>query len=346
VRLHLVHPSRPRVVEAGDAQVGDLVAGRYRLRRRLAAGRTSEVWHGWDERLGRDVAVKHLADRGEAAAEARAATTVTHPGIVRVHDVVDDRTAGAWLVMEHLSGASLAAVLRQERRLSAPEATYIGSHVAHALEALHSAGLVHRDVKPSNLQLTADGRVVLMDFGLATTPCVTGGADDAPIAGSLPYLAPEILEHGQYGAASDLFALGITLLFSVTGLTLTQLSCQLQRSGPIRLGGASSTLGQHPALLPVIVGLLEPRPSHRIPSQLARRLLQPHNRSGASDSTEPDTSPAPTSWSRQPDCRRCELAIYLAASLHAKWHGFQTPVLGSCLRQVVGHRCCGSRLSV
>lgn len=282
MRLHLVRPSQPSAGGAGEPHVGDLLAGRYWLRRRLAASRSSDVWQAWDEVLGCAVAVKHLEDRVEAEEEARAATAVTHPGVVRVHDVVDDGTAGAWLIMEHLSGGSLAAVLREEHRLGEQEVAYIGSHVLDALEALHTAGLVHRDVKPSNLQLCGDARVVLMDFGLATAPCVTGGADDAPIAGSLPYLAPEILQHGHYSAASDLFALGVTMLFSVTGQTLSQLSYQLQTSNEIRLGGGASKLGEHPALLPVIVALLEPRPAHRLPSQLARRLLEPHNNSGAS----------------------------------------------------------------
>lgn len=268
-----MHPS---AVAQDVARTGDLLAGRYRLGRQLAAHRSSEVWRARDEQLDRTVAAKHLDDYGKAAQEARAAAAVDHPGIVRTFDVVSDRSGGGWLIMENLSGASLAAVLQKVTRLCPQEVAYIGYHALESLDVLHASGLIHRDVKPSNLQLTADGRVVLIDFGLATTPCATGGATVSCIAGSLPYLAPEIVQHGQYGQASDLFALGMTLLTSVTGMSLNQLSSELLLPGSSRLGGIASTLGQHPALRSVIVGLLDRHVTHRMHSATALRLLKAH----------------------------------------------------------------------
>ena len=235
------------------------------------------MWRARDEHLNRTVAAKHLDDFGKAAKEARAAAAVDHTGIIRTFDVVSDRSGGGWLIMENLSGASLAAVLRAETRLCPAEVGYIGYHVLKSLDALHASGLIHRDVKPSNLQLTADGRVVLIDFGLATTPCITGGATVSCIAGSLPYLAPEIVQHGQYGQASDLFALGMTLLTAVTGMSLAQMSSELLTPGSSRPGGIASTLGQHPALRSVIVGLLDRHVPHRMHSATALRLLETHS---------------------------------------------------------------------
>ena len=213
----------------------------------------------------------------KAAQEERAAAAVDHPGIVRTFDVVSDRSGGGWLTMEDLGGASLAAVLQAETRLCPVEVGYIRYHVLKALDALHGAGLIHRDVKPSNLQLTADGRVVLIDFGLATTPCTTGGATVSCIAGSLPYLAPDILQHGQHGQASDLFALGMTLLTAVTGMSLAQLSSELLTPRSSRADGIASTLGQHPAFRSVIVGLLNRHVPHRMHSATAPRLLETHS---------------------------------------------------------------------
>lgn len=266
----------PSTVAEDVVGPGDLLAGSYRLRHQIAAHRSSDVWRARDEYLGRTVAAKHLDDFGQAAQEARAAAAVDHPDIVRIFDVVSDRSGGGWLIMENLSGASLAAVLQAETRLCPAEVGYIGYHVLESLDALHGAGLIHRDVKPSNLQLTADGRVVLIDFGLATTPCITGGATVSCIAGSLPYLAPEIVQHGQYGQASDLFALGMTLLTAVTGMSLNRLSSELRMPGSSRPGGIASTLDQHPALSSVIVGLLNRHVQHRMHSETALRLLQTH----------------------------------------------------------------------
>lgn len=195
------------------------VAGRYRLERPLGAGSAGTVWLARDDLLGRLVALKRI-DRanpaGRAVQEARAVASLAHPAIVRVHDIVrDDDAKVDWVVMEALSGRCLADVIADGERIGSEEARYIAQAVLAALEATHEAGLLHRDVKPANIQLCADGRVVLLDFGLAAPPVPVEQA--ALVVGTLPYLAPEVLAGAPHSPASDLYALGMSLYAALTG---------------------------------------------------------------------------------------------------------------------------------
>ena len=143
-----------------------LVAGRYRLRSLLGRGGMGRVWLADDELLNREVALKQVLDGESAVAEARAMARIDHPCVVRVQDLVEDG-GEPWIVMERLSGRTVASALA-EAPLPVATVTRIGLRLLAALDAVHRAGLVHRDVKPANVHLCDDGRVVLTDFGIAS----------------------------------------------------------------------------------------------------------------------------------------------------------------------------------
>ncbi|WP_175500066.1 serine/threonine-protein kinase, partial [Streptomyces sp. CC77] len=159
---------------------GLVLAGRYRLSESIGRGGMGRVWRAHDEVLHRTVAVKELtagryvseADRAVLHArtqkEARAAARISHPSVVTVHDVLeyDDRP---WIVMQYVDGPSLADAVKAagSGRVDPREAARIGLHVLGALGAAHAAGVLHRDVKPGNVLLAKDGRVLLTDFGIA-----------------------------------------------------------------------------------------------------------------------------------------------------------------------------------
>ncbi|HEY3334785.1 MAG TPA: serine/threonine-protein kinase [Candidatus Limnocylindrales bacterium] len=204
----------------------DLVGGRYRLDERIGSGGMAEVWRATDARTGRTVAVKRLhpglahdpSSRARFRREVEAARAVSHPSAVGILDA-GDGPDGAWLAMDYLAGGSLADRLRGGAM--APETvTSIGADIAGALAAVHAAGLVHRDVKPSNILLDVDGRARLADFGIARGEAtevledVTAAGD---VVGTLRFLPPEVLEGGAATPASDVWALGAVLYEAVSG---------------------------------------------------------------------------------------------------------------------------------
>ncbi|MER6005993.1 protein kinase [Nonomuraea angiospora] len=185
-----------------------LIGGRYRLIEPVGEGGMGVVWRARDEGLGREVAVKRvrlapgldaasraaLCDR--ALAEARTAAALRHPSIVAVHDLIVEDGDPA-IVMELVHGPSLEQVLRENGPLPARRAAEIGLRVLSALAATHAAGVLHRDVKPANVLLAGDGRVVLTDFGIAT---LVGGLPGTPV-GTPGYTAPECLHAPGTGHA-------------------------------------------------------------------------------------------------------------------------------------------------
>jgi len=210
-----------------DPLVGRLLEGRYAVEAFLAHGGMASVYLATDNRLERRVAVKvlhaHLADDRETVArferEARAAARLSHPDVVSVYDQGSDG-GRTFLVMEFVPGANLRAIMRERGALSTPEALAVLDHVLAALSAAHAAGLVHRDVKPENVLVTADHRVKVADFGLAravagTTVTTTGSV----LMGTATYLAPEQFEHGVADARSDVYAAGVMLFEMLTGTT-------------------------------------------------------------------------------------------------------------------------------
>jgi eukaryotic-like serine/threonine-protein kinase len=208
-----------------DPMVDRLLDGRYAVESRLARGGMASVYLATDTRLDRRVAVKvmhpGLAEDPDFVArfnrEARASARLSHPDIVAVYDQGED-DGQAFLVMEYVPGATLRAVLRDRGRLSTGEALAVMDHVLAALAAAHDAGLVHRDVKPENVLVTADGRVKVADFGLARA--VAGHhltAADGALLGSPAYLAPEQVRDGTADARTDVYAAGIMLFELLTG---------------------------------------------------------------------------------------------------------------------------------
>ncbi|NBM19266.1 protein kinase [Streptomyces sp. GC420] len=241
------------------------------------------VWRAQDEVLGRAVAVKELTAALYAAEEdrvlltartqkeARAAARINHPAVVTVHDVLefDDRP---WIVMELVDGCSLADRVKESGALAPEEAARIGRQVLAALRAAHTAGVVHRDVKPGNVLLARDGRVMLTDFGIAQLDGDSTITRTGEIVGSVDYLAPERIRGDVPAPASDLWALGATLYTAVEGrspfrrtspLSTMQAVVMEEAERPERAG----------VLGPVIEALLRKEPADRPSADEAEQML-------------------------------------------------------------------------
>ena len=214
-------------VQADDPLVGRLLDARYRLTGLLARGGMATVYRAVDERLDRPVAVKvmlrALADDPDFVArftrEARSAARLSAPEVVAVYDQGrDEQTGAAYLVMEHVQGRDLRALLRDRGALPPGRALSLLEPVLRALAAAHRAGIVHRDVKPENVLLGDDGRVKVADFGLARaveTSELT--STTGLLIGTVAYLAPEQIERGGADARADVYAAGVVLWEALTG---------------------------------------------------------------------------------------------------------------------------------
>ena len=241
------------------------------------------VWLAQDEVLDRSVALKQIRRGSEpeaarativaqALGEARAAASIDHTGVVRIHDLVESDGL-AWVVMEALSGRTLRDVLDADGPLPVSEVTRVGLCLLDALQATHRAGIVHRDVKPANVQLCDDGRVVLTDFGIARANDDESSVSTAEFVGSPAFVAPEQAQGGEAGPAADLFSLGVTLFAAVEGWppfsrdsVFATLAAVLEDApGPFLRAGS---------LRPVIDGLLAKKPEHRLGIDAARVALE------------------------------------------------------------------------
>ena len=224
-------PGRDEVTRGPATQPVDaprMLAGRYLLGDRLGRGGMGTVWRARDRMLDRDVAVKelsvnHLAEedllivQSRMRQEARAAARIKHPGVVTIHDVLE-QDGKPWIVMELIDGRSLAELVEQEGTLNPREAAGIGAQVLAALHRGHQVGVIHRDVKPANVLLErATGRVVLTDFGIATYEGDSALTRTGDLIGSPDYLAPERVHGHRPGPESDLWGLGATLYAAVEG---------------------------------------------------------------------------------------------------------------------------------
>jgi serine/threonine protein kinase len=199
----------------------DLVDGRYRLLEVIGVGGMGRIWRAQDELLHRVVAVKEIDTASDipdpqvnTMREARAAARLNHPGIVQVFDAICE-PGRSWIVMEYVPSRSLHEAVRDGGPLRHEEAARIGLGVLSALRAAHMAGVLHRDVKPHNVLLADDGRIVLTDFGLASMQDTQ--ADPDPQLGSPHFVAPEQLRGAAAGAPADLWSLGATLYAAVEG---------------------------------------------------------------------------------------------------------------------------------
>ena len=177
------------------------------------------VWRARDLVMERPVAVKEFAapsaGAGQALQEARAAALIDHPAVVTVHDVA--LTDRPWLVMDLIEGHTLAEEIRVSGRLDLRAVLPVARELLTAIKAVHEAGLVHRDVKPSNVLLDGGGHVTLTDFGLASAVGVLPAGATHQLLGSPPYMAPEALQGMESQAAGDLFSYGATLFAAVEG---------------------------------------------------------------------------------------------------------------------------------
>ena len=206
------------------ALAGRVLAERYLLRAILAVGGMAEVWEAEDLVLGRAVAVKILhpqfaADpvvRQRFHIEAIAAARLVDPSIVAIYDTVDVDGCDA-IVMELVRGRTLRDFLDERGSLDPIEVVHIGTEVAGALAIAHKSGIIHRDVKPANILLSDDGRVLVTDFGIAKVLDEPDLTRTAQVLGTVKYLAPEQVEGGPVDGRTDLYALGAVLYEAVCG---------------------------------------------------------------------------------------------------------------------------------
>ncbi|WP_395576236.1 serine/threonine-protein kinase [Streptomyces sp. BK79] len=261
-----------------------VIAGRYRLLSPLGEGGMGTVWRARDELLHREVAVKEVrAPAGLPEADVRrlyarlereawAAARVAHHNVVTVYDVAADG-GRPWIVMELVRGLSLADLLEAEGPLEPRRAALIGAEVLAALRAAHAAGVLHRDVKPANVLLSNDGRVVLTDFGIARVEGSPALTMTGEVIGSPEFLAPERALGRTPGPESDLWSLGVLLYAAVEG------------TSPFRQDTPLSTLRaivdeelppphRAGALAPVVEGLLRKDPAERLVAERAERELR------------------------------------------------------------------------
>ncbi|MGX4690325.1 protein kinase domain-containing protein [Streptomyces sp. JNUCC 63] len=262
---------------------GLLLAGRYRLADAIGSGGMGRVWRAHDEVLHRAVAIKELTAALYAAgsdqavllartrAEARAAARINHSAVVTVHDVLE-HDGRPWIVMELVEGRSLADEVKEQGRVEPEEAARIGLWVLRALRAAHAAGVLHRDVKPGNVLLGQDGRVLLTDFGIAQIEGDTTITRTGEVVGSVDYLAPERVRGHDPGPASDLWALGATLYTAVEGLS------PFRRTSP--LSTMQAVVDEEPRearcagpLAPVITALLRKDPAGRPQAEEVEQML-------------------------------------------------------------------------
>jgi eukaryotic-like serine/threonine-protein kinase len=267
-----------------DAQISErVVAGRYRLIEPIGRGGMGTVWRALDDVLRREVAVKEItasagltgADRDAFTArtfrEARAAGRLSHPGVAAVYDVFEEDGL-LWIVLELVPSRTLGSIVRDEGPLPPRRVAEIGAQVLAALRAAHSAGVLHRDVKPENVLIAHDGRAVLTDFGIAALE------DDSPMTrtgiliGTPAFMAPERASGATAQRASDLWSLGVTLFHAVEGRT------PFERAHPLATLAAVTYEQPDPALLagplaPIIHGLLVKDPARRMTAEEAEPLL-------------------------------------------------------------------------
>ncbi|PXY31732.1 protein kinase domain-containing protein [Prauserella muralis] len=199
---------------------GQLIAERYRLAKRIAVGGMGEVWEASDTRLDRTVAVKILKAElsGDAEflhrfrTEARTTASLNHHGIAAVHDYGETEAGEhsiAFLVMEYVAGEPLAAILARQGRISAEYTMDILEQAGHALQAAHERGLVHRDVKPGNILVTATGAVKITDFGIAKAAHAAPVTRSGMVMGTAHYIAPEQALGHDAEPASDVYSLAV-----------------------------------------------------------------------------------------------------------------------------------------
>ena len=296
---------------------GDVLGGRYRLTARIAGGGMGEVWRADDEVLGREVAVKIL--RREYAddstflerfrAEARHTAGLAHSGIAAVYDFGEGDTgagdtgsgdtaqASPYLVMEHVPGEPLSALIARDGALSPQRTMDVVGQAALALQAAHDAGVVHRDVKPGNILITPAGQVKITDFGIARATNSVPLTQTGAIMGTAHYISPEQASGSSVTPASDLYSLGIVAYECLTG--------KRPFAGNTPVSVALAQVRDQPPELPetvpapvraLVMRLLAKDPANRPPDagEVSEQALALAATLDPSDSTVPDEPPAAT----------------------------------------------------
>src|ERR1700761_3756644 len=270
-----------------ETEPGRLLTGRYRLLSVIGHGGMGVVWRGRDELLNRDVAVKeilwpHLTDEEQQVAsrravrEAQMAGRLSHHNVVRIYDIVEEDGHPS-IVMELLPYRSLRDAIREDGPLPPAEVARVGLGVLGALRAAHAEGILHRDVKPANILIGPDGRVVLTDFGIARATDSPTLTNSGALLGSPSYIAPERAMGqrmlGASGVPGDLWGLGASLYTAVEG------------QPPFERGSALATLTavvadtlEQPVLAgplaEVIEGLLRKDPARRLSADEVEQMLR------------------------------------------------------------------------
>ncbi|MEY9877688.1 tRNA A-37 threonylcarbamoyl transferase component Bud32 [Streptacidiphilus sp. MAP12-33] len=263
---------------------GMLLASRYRLTAVLGQGGMGTVWRAADEFLGRDVAVKELrfaagVDEDEqhrlvarTLTEAKAIARIRHNGAVTVFDVVEE-DGRPWIVMELVESRSLSEVIRIEGVLPPQRAAEVALELVGVLAEAHRVGILHRDVKPSNVLIGYDGRVVLTDFGIARVEGDPSVTSTGMLVGAPSYISPERARGHVPGPPADLWSLGATLHAMVEGVppydkgsALSTLTAVITEPVPLLTG---DTL-----LQPVVSGLLRKDPAQRLDASTTRTMLR------------------------------------------------------------------------
>jgi serine/threonine protein kinase len=334
-----------------DPGRGDrVVAGRYALTDVLGQGGMGTVWLATDRVLERKVALKEvtfsveLTDeerrilRERTMREARAAARLDHPCVTRVYDVVEEG-GKPWLVMEHVSSRSLQEILENDGPLSPAAVATIGLDLLAALDAAHDAGIVHRDVKPSNVLVDPQGHACLTDFGIATTTGDSSLTTQGALIGSPSYMAPERANGEEPRPPVDLWSLGATLYTAVEGRPpfdkgepmATLLSVVSEPPAPMLRAGP---------LEPVLRGLLTKDPAQRSTTSQAARQLSALHSSPAQHSSAPPPPP-PAAAPAPPPRERVPVPGGSAARIDAedlrKLASASRAVLGSVARDARDH---------
>jgi eukaryotic-like serine/threonine-protein kinase len=305
-----------------SAELGRVVAGRYRLSAVIGRGGMGVVWRARDELLSRDVAVKEmiwppsLTDLERQAAcrratrEAQVAARLNHRNVVRVFDIVEEDGC-PWIVMELLPYRSLLDVIEEDGPFTPAGAAHVGLQILAALRAAHAEGIVHRDVKPANILIGPGNRVVLTDFGIARAADSPAATTAGVILGSPSYIAPERARGGHSGAPGDLWGLGASLYTAVEGHP------PFERANALASIIAVVTDELAPAthagaLWPVLSGLLRKDPDRRLDAAETERLLRGVGAASAYVVGPPDPAPRRSQGSLAAAVRSAALLVLAA----------------------------------
>lgn len=297
--------------------------GRYRLDGVEGSGAFATVWRGWDTELETTVAVKVLAEnwthhadvRERFLEEARLLRRLQHPAVVRVHDIGVDADQ-PYFVMDHASGGTLADPVDR----APADAVRLAVEAARAVHALHEAGIVHRDVKPGNLLLAADGRVLVADLGSVKRLAEASGF--TVTTGTPAYMAPEQVSGGRIDARTDVYALAVLTYVLVTGalpFDVSDPTALLRRTDGDRAPRVATARGAEPttllrALDTVLDRALAKDPAHRHASaaDLADELER------VLDGHRPRRRPGWPTWAVVPAA-----VVLFAAAAVGTWYGLR-----------------------